>query len=72
VAAAKLKQINVRPDAETLALLDRVQRSASAAVGLRLSITAIFRLGLIELDRKYPSEGPANGRAAAKRTRRRA
>jgi hypothetical protein len=66
---AGLRQINIRPDAETIELFERVQRSASAAIGLNLSMTDVFRLGMIALNEKYPSPEPANGRpkAAGKR-----
>jgi hypothetical protein len=64
---AKLKQVNVRPDADTLALLERVKRSASEGLGIRLSLTAIFRLALLELDRKYPSGATADVPTPAER-----
>jgi hypothetical protein len=60
---SKVRQVNIRPDADTLALLDRVRQSASAAVGIPLSMTAIFRLGLLELERKYPPTGGESKKA---------
>jgi hypothetical protein len=50
------RQINVRIDAETAERIECVQVAASAGVGLKLSLSDLFRLGLIELEKKYPSK----------------
>lgn len=47
------KQINVRVDEETEGLIRELLPVVSAAVGLSLSQSDLFRLGLVELRRKY-------------------
>jgi hypothetical protein len=59
------RQVNVRIDDETSDRLERVQAAGSASLGLRLSISDVFRLGLVELERKYPST-PTSPTGAAK------
>jgi hypothetical protein len=61
------KQVNVRVDDETEERLARVQASASAALGLKLSVSDLFRLGLIELERKYPADVNAKVRGKPKK-----
>jgi hypothetical protein len=51
------KQINVRADAETEALMIRLIPVISAAIGLKVNQSDLFRLGLIALRKQYlPNE----------------
>jgi hypothetical protein len=51
-----------------------VQAAASTSVGLKLAVSDLFRLGLIELERKYPhanaTEKTAAGGAKGRRAKR--
>jgi hypothetical protein len=60
------KQLNIRMDEETEARVARLLVSASEAIGLRVSQSDLFRLGMIELEKKYPADPPP----APKRARR--
>jgi hypothetical protein len=51
------KQLNIRLDPATEARLPRVREAASAALGIPLSVADVFRLALIELEKKYPPLG---------------
>lgn len=50
---SKLKQINVRADDAMVELESRVRAAASAAIGLEMSQSDVYRLGLNELAKKY-------------------
>ena len=69
------KQINVRADAETEELMNRLIPAVSAAIGLKVNQSDLFRLGLIALRKQYlpedekPSATPANERQAAEAAR---
>lgn len=61
------KQINVRVDEQTEALLKALLPAVSADIGLELTQSDLFRLGLLELRKKYlpdyqqraaPEDGP--------------
>jgi hypothetical protein len=67
--ASQRKQINVRVDEDTESRIASVQASASTAMGLQLSVSDLFRLGLIELEKKYPSQetSPAKKPARGKK-----
>jgi hypothetical protein len=57
------KQFNVRADRETE---DRVKRLLSAVkqgIGLEVNISDLFRLGMIELERKYANDMPTSNKA---------
>jgi hypothetical protein len=56
------KQFNVRADDETEARVQRLLPLVKAAVGLEIGISDLFRLGMIELEKKYAATG-ANGAA---------
>lgn len=47
------KQLNVRLDRDTENLLNALQPVVSQAIGLRVSQADLFRLGLIELRKRY-------------------
>jgi hypothetical protein len=47
------KQINVRADADTEARIHRLLPVVKAAVGLEVTVSDLFRLGMVELERKY-------------------
>ena len=48
------KQLNIRMDAETEERVARLLASVSAAIGLKVSQSDLFRLGMIELEKKFP------------------
>lgn len=52
------KQINVRVDDETEELMRQLAPAVSAAIGLSIGQSDLFRLGLLELKKKYLSEPP--------------
>jgi hypothetical protein len=52
------KQLNVRMDDVTQARVDRLLPIVSAAVGLDLSMSDLFRLAMIELERRYATAPP--------------
>lgn len=54
------KQINVRIDDETRAMVSRVKDAVSASLGLKVSVSDLFRLGLQELERKHSPAAKAN------------
>ena len=66
------KQVNVRVDGETEDLMQRLIPAVSAAIGLPISQSDLFRLGLLELERKYlaggstPAAPPARKRRGAR------
>ncbi|VTR95252.1 unnamed protein product [Gemmata massiliana] len=67
------KQINVRVDDETEELIPRLIRSVTAALGIKVSQSDLFRLGLRELAQKYPPAPEASPRSTTKgRARRKA
>src|ERR1700722_13695781 len=57
VTTDKRLQINVQIDEETAERIGRLLASVTAALGVRVSKSDLIRLGLIELERKYPPEG---------------
>lgn len=59
---SKRTQINVRLDPESEARLPRVREAVSRAIGLEVSQSDLFRLGLIELERKHCPPEPRPGR----------
>jgi hypothetical protein len=65
------KQINVRIDPETEALIPRLIESVSAAIGLRVNQSDLFRLGLHELAKLHPpaEEAPPAPPTRSKRGR---
>jgi hypothetical protein len=65
------KQLNVRTDEETEKRVERLLPLVSKALGLQVSRSDLFRLGMIELERKFggkaaapPAPEPAAGNAA--------
>ncbi len=65
------KQLNVRADEETANRVERLLLLVSKALGLQVSRSDLFRLGMIELERKFGGEeadpsvpDPAAGKAA--------
>lgn len=52
----KRKQINVRVDDEMEDRFNRLVDAASAATGLNLSQSDVFRLAIIALEEKYEAE----------------
>lgn len=62
------KQINVRVDAETEALLPALCEAIGLATGLKVTNSDLFRMGMHELKRRYlPDEGPAKAAPARKK-----
>jgi hypothetical protein len=69
------KQINVRVDAETEALMIRLIPVVSAAIGLKVNQSDLFRLGLVALRKQYlpddedekPTAVPTTERPSAKK-----
>ena len=57
------KQLNIRMDPETEALVAQLLPAVSAVIGLKLSQSDLFRLGMLELQRKYLPNGSGRGRA---------
>jgi hypothetical protein len=53
------KQLNVRADEETEKRVERLLPLVSKALGLRVSRSDLFRLGMIELERKFGGEAGA-------------
>lgn len=53
------KQINVRVDDEAAELMSRLIPVMSEAIGLPISQSDLFRLGLVELKKKYLEGKPA-------------
>ena len=56
------KQFNVRADEETEARVERLLPMVKRALGLEVTISDLFRLGMIELERRY---GPPHQLAVA-------
>lgn len=52
------KQINVRVDDETEELMRALVPAVSAAIGLSIGQSDLFRLGLLELKKKYLPDTP--------------
>lgn len=50
------KQINVRLDDETEERVARLLVSVSKSIGLKMSQSDLFRLGMIELEKRFPPE----------------
>jgi hypothetical protein len=48
------KQLNVRMDAETAERVNRLLVSVSASFGIPVSQSDLFRLGMIELEKRFP------------------
>ena len=70
------KQLNVRADEETANRVERLLLLVSKLLGLQVSRSDLFRLGMIELERKFGGEevypsvpDPAAGKAARKSPR---
>jgi len=59
------KQINVRLDQETEKRVERLLPAVTAALGIKVSQSDLFRLGMIELERKFL---PGVGQNAAELT----
>lgn len=59
------KQLNIRLDAETEDRVERLLLAVSASLGLKVSQSDLFRLGMIELEKKFPTE-PAAKKGAKK------
>lgn len=62
------KQVNVRVDAATEDLMARLLPVVSAAIGIAVSQSDLFRLGLIELEKKFappPAPEPQKKRRPA-------
>jgi hypothetical protein len=59
------KQLNVRADEETEKRVERLLPLVSKALGLQVSRSDLFRLGMIELERKFGSEAAAPPEPAA-------
>jgi len=55
------KQLNIRLDAETEERMERLLLAVSASLGLKVSQSDLFRLGMIELEKKYPTEPMKKG-----------
>lgn len=53
---SKDRQICIRVDAATLAEVERLRAAISSATNLSVSVSDVFRLGLVELGKKYPKE----------------
>jgi hypothetical protein len=53
------KQLNVRADEETEKRVERLLPLVSKALGLQVSRSDLFRLGMIELERKFGGETAA-------------
>ena len=63
------KQLNVRADEETEKRIERLLPLVSKALGVQVSKSDLFRLGMIELERKFGGEAaaqPASQPAEAK------
>ena len=58
------KQFNVRPDDDTWELVRQLRPAVSANLGLAVSLSDLFRLGMLALKEKHLPE-PTNGREAA-------
>ena len=58
------KQINVRADSETEELMNRLIPVVSAAIGLKVNQSDLFRLGLVALKKQYLPDGDENPPAA--------
>jgi hypothetical protein len=56
------KQLNIRMDAETEERVNRLLAAVSAAIGLKVSQSDLFRLGMIELEKKYLPNEPEKKR----------
>jgi hypothetical protein len=50
------KQFNIRLDPETVARVSRLLVRVSADFGIEVSQSDLFRLGMIELEKKYPND----------------
>lgn len=48
------KQLNVRIDAATDDLIERLRPAVSAGIGLDVSLAELVKLGMLELAKKYP------------------
>lgn len=48
------KQLNIRLDPETEERVSRLLVSVSASIGLKVTQSDLFRLGMIELEKKFP------------------
>ena len=56
---SKRKQVNVRVDAEAEELMNQLLVAVSARIGLEVSQSDLFRLGLLALKKEYlPAEQP--------------
>jgi hypothetical protein len=61
--ASDRKQINVRVNDDTRALIEQLVPAVSAAIGLEVTFSDLFRLGLLELKGKYLSAAKPAARA---------
>ena len=55
---SKLPQLNVRMDPETEALVKRLIPAITEAIGLKVTQSDLFRLGVQELRKKYLTDEP--------------
>ncbi len=62
------KQINIRLDMDTEKLLEDLQPIVSKAIGLQVSQSDLFRLGMLELWKKYKTEWEAEEKKKGKRS----
>jgi hypothetical protein len=66
---SKRKQINVRADAETESRVRQLLPAVKEALGLEVTVSDLFRLGMIELERRYgrPSDQAADVKPARRK-----
>ena len=50
---SKRRQINVRADAETEARIQRLLPIVKESLGLDVTVSDLFRLGMIELEKRF-------------------
>jgi hypothetical protein len=51
--SSQRKQLNIRMDQKTEALVERLKPAVTEAVGLPVSYSDLFRLGMLELEKRY-------------------
>ena len=71
---SKRKQVNVRIDDHQVAVIPRLAAAIEAQQGIAVSVSDLFRMGIVRLEREYlPSaEPPAPPPAPAPKRRRKA
>lgn len=55
------EQVNIRVDETVNAMIDELIPAVSESLGIKVTLTDLFRLGLIELKKKYAVE-PKKGK----------